>query len=178
MPLVPLDIARGMAQIEHQLQQLAQQLVGEACAHCSQCCCHTDLCEEAERSAFLRAVRAAAPSPAAPFCDHYGWLAATGCRLTAGRPAACYHYWCEPLRQALRECGEARRLAVAAGSMVYLHQQPHDLLLSDLSDSALAEVDWAPIRQRLAELQALTNGDHPAPEALQACLTTLAAAPV
>ncbi len=176
--MVPTDIAQAMAQAEHRLQQLAQQLAGSACAHCSLCCCHTDLCEEAERSPFLQAVRAAAASPTAPFCDRYGWLGHDGCRLSAGRPAACYHYWCPPLRAAIASCETGRLLAIASGSMVYLHQQPGGLLLSDLSASALDTVAWGPVRQRIDALRALDQGEHPDPVALEDELAALADAPL
>lgn len=178
MPLIPLDIARAVVQLETLLQEISGELAGEACAHCVQCCCHTDLCEEAVRSPFLKAIRAVSPTPSEPFCDRYGWLSPTGCRLRAGRPAACYHYWCEALRAQVMEHDHADLLSVAAGSLVYFHQQPHGLLLSDLSEEALAGVDWEIVRQRIAELRSLLAGSHPAPAELRARLSRLADEPV
>jgi hypothetical protein len=51
-------------------------------------------------------------------------------------------------------------------------------LLSDLSEEALAGVDWEIVRQRIAELRSLLEGSHPAPAELRARLSRLADEPV
>jgi hypothetical protein len=66
------------------------------CSVCTDVCCKPEFCRETLDSPFLALVRMAR-NPAASYSKETGWLSATGCTLTTGRPPVCYEYLCDEI---------------------------------------------------------------------------------
>ena len=73
-------------------QQIAE-ICASYCADCQGVCCRPEFCRENIDSPFLKRI-SAKTRPAGVFSEEHGWLAPTGCALSAGRPPVCYQFNC------------------------------------------------------------------------------------
>ncbi len=79
---------------------IVRQRIADICApHCAVCqrvCCRPEYCRENIDSPFLNLISAKS-RPDRAFSDERGWLAPTGCALSAGRPPVCYQFNCNKI---------------------------------------------------------------------------------
>jgi hypothetical protein len=74
-----------------------QQMAGICAPHCSVCqsvCCRPEYCRENIDSPFLNRISSKSRTNNSAFSAERGWLAASGCTLSAGRPPVCYQFNC------------------------------------------------------------------------------------
>ena len=81
-------------------ETIVRQQIADTCApHCAVCqivCCGPEYCRENIDSSFLNQI-SANTRPERAFSDECGWLAPTGCSLSAGRPPVCYQFNCDKI---------------------------------------------------------------------------------
>lgn len=81
-----------------------RQQISDFCApHCSVCalvCCRPEFCRENIDSPFLNLLSGEILQSAAYIAGR-GWLTASGCALSAGRPPVCYQFNCDKIIDAL-----------------------------------------------------------------------------
>lgn len=84
-------------QLERGVQALMGPLCGPQCAACEAVCCNAGICVETTEVPWLKQVRRVAKGLSKKYNPDTGWLTATGCGLTAGRPPVCYGFFCDRL---------------------------------------------------------------------------------
>lgn len=152
------SIIEYYGEFEIKVQKLIDQLFGSFCAECHDPCCRLDICEEGADSLFLQRVRAE-HGQEEHMTDRLGWLEATGCCLTAGRPPVCSEYLCDEILAKLPTPFERYIALVLCKLITYIGENAvGELHLCEILHAAdLEKVDPEAIRQRLAEADEAFN---------------------
>jgi hypothetical protein len=84
------------ADFEMTVRQQITDICAPHCTVCQRVCCRPEYCRENINSPFLNRISAKS-RPNRAFSDECGWLAPTGCALSAGRPPVCYQFNCNKI---------------------------------------------------------------------------------
>lgn len=131
--------------------------MAEICApHCSVCksvCCRADFCRENIDCLFLTLLSSPTLPNSATYNAGRGWLTASGCALSAGRPPVCYQFTCQKIMDALPD--DTQRYLLSVLSELIPHLGKHALgsrhLVEIMDISELARVDFSRFQKRLSE---------------------------
>ncbi|MBU4208911.1 MAG: hypothetical protein KKH84_00145 [Proteobacteria bacterium] len=136
--------------------------IGDICAkHCSVCssvCCKPEFCRETIESSFLSLLNKKFP-PVSGYSKKRGWLTATGCILSAGRPPVCYEYLCSSIMEVQPD--DMHRYVINVLSMLVSHIGKYTLgrrhLIEILDEKELKKVKIIRFKKQLNEAKAAFN---------------------
>jgi len=89
-------ILKDYAAFETSVRRQIAYICAPHCSVCQSVCCGPEYCRETIDSPFLNLVRSNS-QPDKAFSAERGWLASTGCALSAGRPPVCYQFNCNKI---------------------------------------------------------------------------------
>lgn len=88
--------------IEKKIQKSISSICAVFCNKCDTLCCREDICRESIDSYWLNLVWQTHDHDISNYDKRKGWLTSNGCQLFAGRPPVCYEYFCNKIRNALK----------------------------------------------------------------------------
>ena len=93
-------ILKGYADLETAVRHQITDICAPHCSVCRSVCCRPEFCRENSDSPFLNLISAKS-RPNKVYCAERGWLTASGCALSTGRPPVCYQFNCNKILDAL-----------------------------------------------------------------------------
>jgi hypothetical protein len=93
-------ILKGYADFETAVRHQIADICAPHCSVCRSVCCRPEYCRENSDSPFLNLISAKS-RPNKVYSAERGWLTASGCALSTGRPPVCYQFNCNKVMDAL-----------------------------------------------------------------------------
>jgi hypothetical protein len=152
--MIPMlcKILKEYAAFETEVRQQIADICAPHCSVCKRVCCRPEYCRESIDSIFLTFLSSNTMQNTA-YNDRCGWLAPTGCALTAGRPPVCYQFNCQKIWDALPD--DTHRYLLGVLSELVPHVGKRALgsrhLVEIMDVTALERVDIDRFRKRLTE---------------------------
>ncbi len=145
-------ILKEYAAFETEVRQQIADFCAPHCSVCERVCCRPEYCRENIDSPFL-ALISSKTLPNTAYTANRGWLASTGCALSAGRPPVCYQFNCKKILDSLPDDNRRYLLGVLAELVAHAGKRAFGTRhLVEIMDAAeLKRVDANRFRKRLTE---------------------------
>jgi len=146
------NILNSYTDFEIAVRQQIADICAPHCADCQGVCCRPEFCRENIDSPFLKRI-SAKTRPDGAFSEEYGWLAPTGCVLSAGRPPVCYQFNCNRIVDGLPTAQHRYLFKVLSNLVPYIGRRAYGTRhMAEIMDSAqLKKVSYKRFGRRLTD---------------------------
>jgi hypothetical protein len=145
-------ILKEYADFETEVRQQMADFCALHCSICERVCCRPEYCRENVDSPFLTLLSSKVLQITA-YSAECGWLAATGCALSTGRPPVCYQFNCKKIFDSLPDDNHRYVLGVLSELVPHVGKRAFGSthLVEIMDVSQLERVDINRFLKRLTE---------------------------